>query len=121
MQLELGKFFIKDVQFADKTFIEQGTLYINKYELQEYLKEDRNIQDVDIELARPGESVRIVPIKDIVQPRYKVNGRGQVFPGFIGGMETVGEGVTHVLEGCAVATTGKIVNFQEGIDMRVGS
>lgn len=115
MQLELGKFFIKDVQFADKTFIEKGTLYVNKYELQEYLKEDHNIQDVDIELARPGESVRIVPIKDIVQPRYKVKGGGQVFPGFIGGMETVGEGVTHVLEGCAVTTTGKIVNFQEGI------
>lgn len=115
MQLELGKFFIKDVQFADKTFIEKSTLYINKHELQEYLKEDSNIQDVDIELARPGESVRIVPIKDIVQPRYKVKGGGQIFPGFIGGMETVGEGVTHVLEDCAVATTGKIVNFQEGI------
>lgn len=115
MQLELGKIKIKDVQFADKTFIDKGTLYINKQELQEYLKEDTNIQDVDIELARPGESVRIIPIKDIVQPRYKVKGSGQVFPGFIGGLETVGEGLTHVLEGCAVATSGKIVNFQEGI------
>ena len=115
MQLELGKFKITDMQFADQTGLENGILYINKQELQEYLKEDTNIQEVDFDLARPGESVRIVPIKDIVQPRYKVKGQGQVFPGFIGGFETVGEGRTHVIENCAVATCGKIVNFQEGI------
>lgn len=115
MQLELGKFKITDVQFAEQTVIKEGTLYINKRELQDYLKGDSNIEDVDIDLARPGESVRIIPIKDIVQPRYKVKGGGQVFPGFIGGLETVGEGVTHILEDCAVVTCGKIVNFQEGI------
>jgi glycine reductase complex component B subunit alpha and beta len=115
MQLELGKFKITDVQFAEQTVIKEGVLYINKEELQDYLKEDPNISEVDIELARPGESVRIIPIKDIVQPRYKVKGGGQIFPGFIGGLETVGEGVTHVLEDCAVATCGKVVNFQEGI------
>ncbi|NLC38791.1 MAG: beta-aspartyl-peptidase, partial [Clostridia bacterium] len=71
MKLELGKIKVNNVEFADKTFIEKGTLYINKEELIEYLKEDSNIQEVDIDLARPGESVRIVPIKDIVQPRYK--------------------------------------------------
>ncbi|MEI7885749.1 MAG: glycine/sarcosine/betaine reductase component B subunit [Clostridia bacterium] len=115
MKLELGKFKITDVQFAEQTAIKAGILYINKKELQDYLKEDSNIADVDIDLARPGESVRIIPIKDIVQPSYKVKGEGQVFPGFIGGFETVGEGVTHILEDCAVATCGRIVNFQEGI------
>jgi sarcosine reductase len=115
VKLELGKIKVNNVEFADKTFIEKGTLYINKEELIEYLKEDSNIQEVDIDLARPGESVRIVPIKDIVQPRYKVEGTGQVFPGFIGDLDNVGEGRTQVLEGCVVATSGKIVNFQEGI------
>lgn len=115
MQLEVGKIYIKDLAFSEETHIENGVLYINKKELQEYLKEDQNIKDVDIEFARPGESVRIVPIKDIVQPRYKVDGRGQVFPGFISDVETVGEGKTYILEDCAVITSGKIVNFQEGI------
>lgn len=90
MQLEIGKFKITDVQFSDKTSIKNGVLYINKKELGDYLKEDSNIADVDFDLARPGESVRIIPIKDIVQPMYKVKGDGQVFPGFIGGFETVG-------------------------------
>lgn len=115
MHLELANFKIKDVQFSDTTTVKDGVLLINKTELQDYLLEDPNIESIDIDLARPGESVRIIPIKDIIQPRYKVKGNGQVFPGFIGGFETVGEGVTHVLEDCAVATCGKIVNFQEGI------
>jgi glycine reductase complex component B subunit alpha and beta len=118
MRLELANFKIKDIQFSDKTYLEKGTLFINKIELQEYLEEDENIEKVEIDLARPGESIRIIPIKDIIQPRYKVSGGGQVFPGFIGGFETVGEGTTNVLEDCAVTTCGKIVNFQEGlIDM----
>ena len=36
-------------------------------------------------------------------------------PGFVSKVETVGNGVTHVLKGAAVVTTGKIVGFQEGI------
>lgn len=115
MELEIGRIKIRNVQFSEKTFIEKGVLYINKNELIQYLKEDSNIEDVDIDIARPGESVRIIPIKDIVQPKIKVNGKGQVFPGIISDVDTVGEGVTHILEGCAVVTTGKIVNFQEGI------
>lgn len=115
MKLEVGKIRIKDAQFADKTYIENNILHISKEELRKYLLEDSNIKDVDFDIARPGESVRIVPIKDIVQPIYKVSGPGQVFPGWIGDVESVGEGVTHMLEGCAVVTCGKMVNFQEGI------
>lgn len=115
MRLELGKIRIHDVLFADRTHIEGGILYIDKKELQGYLMEDSNIQAVDIDIARPGESVRIIPVKDIVQPRVKVRGSGQVFPGFISDVDTVGEGVTHILDGCAVVTSGQIVSFQEGI------
>ena len=115
LELKLDKILIHDVQFSDKTYVENNVLYINKIELIGYLKEDDNIQDVDIEIARPGESIRIIPIKDISQPRVKVSGSGQVFPGIVSDVDTVGEGCTKVLEGCAVVTSGKIVNFQEGI------
>ena len=113
--VEVGKVMVRDIRFADRTRIESGVLHIDKNELVKYLKEDVNIKDVDIDIARPGESVRIIPVKDIIQPRIKVKGCGQVFPGFISDVDSVGEGVTHVLEGCAVVTCGKIVNFQEGI------
>lgn len=115
MKLEVGKIKIKDAQFAEKTYIEENILYINKDELRKYLMEDDNIKSIDFDIARPGESVRIIPIKDIVQPIYKVSGPGQVFPGWISDVDTVGEGITHILEGCAVVTCGKMVNFQEGI------
>lgn len=115
MKLQLSKFHVRDIQFADQSAFRDGVLYVNKEELAAYLMEDENIRSVEFEIARPGESTRIVPIKDIVQPRYKVSGPGQVFPGYVGDVETVGEGVTHVLEDCCVATSGQIVAFQEGI------
>ena len=104
MKLTLNKFHVQDIQFAEASSFCHGVLYINKAELAEYLMEDTNIHSVDFDIARPGESVRIVPIKDVVQPRYKQSGTGQVFPGFVGDVETVGNGETNVLEDCAVAT-----------------
>jgi len=70
---------------------------------------------VDIDLAKPGEEVRIIPVKDVIEPRVKVEGPGGVFPGFISKVTTVGSGRTHVLKNTAVVTTGTIVGFQEGI------
>jgi glycine reductase len=76
---------------------------------------DPRIASIDIELAKPGEEVRIVPVKDVIEPRVKVEGKGGMFPGWISKVETVGSGRTHVLKGACVVTTGKIVGFQEGI------
>lgn len=115
MRLDLGYIFIKDVQFGNQTKVENGTLYVNKEELISLIKEDEHIKDVHVELARPGESVRITPVKDVIEPRVKVEGKGGIFPGMVAKVDTVGSGKTNVLKGCAVVTTGKIVGFQEGI------
>ena len=118
MKLTLKNFQVKDICFGSESKFENGILHVNAQELEAYLKEDSNIDHVDFDVAHPGESTRIIPIKDIIQPRYKESGSGQIFPGFIGSVETVGNGVTCVLENCCVATCGKIVAFQEGlIDM----
>jgi glycine reductase complex component B subunit alpha and beta len=115
MRLELGKIFIKDIQFAAQTKVENGVLYVNKEELINEISGDERIASIDFEIARPGEEVRIIPVKDVVEPRVKVEGNGGIFPGFINKVDTVGSGRTHVLKGAAVVTTGKIVGFQEGI------
>lgn len=120
MRLELGKIKIKDIQFGEKTVVKEGTLYVNEAELVRILKEDNRIADVDVELARPGESIRIITVKDVIEPRVKVSGRGCIFPGILGKPETVGEGRTHVLDGVCVITAGKIVGFQEGIIDMIG-
>lgn len=115
MRLELGEILIKDVQFSDVCKVENGILYVSKEEISALVLEDDHIKNVTVDLARPGEEVRITPVKDVIQPRVKVEGNGGIFPGVISEVETVGEGRTHVLEGAAVVTCGKIVGFQEGI------
>ncbi|MDK2794561.1 MAG: glycine reductase complex component subunit alpha and beta, partial [Caldanaerobacter sp.] len=115
MRLEIGNIYIKDVVFSDVTKVKDGVLYLNKEEIIKALKQDSRLERVDIEIAKPGEEVRIIPVKDVIEPRVKVRGKGGIFPGFISKVETVGEGRTHVLKGTAVVTTGRIVGFQEGI------
>ncbi len=115
MRLELGHILIKDVQFGDETKVDNGVLYVNKEELIQLIKEDEHLSSVDVELARPGESVRITPVKDVIEPRVKVDGPGGIFPGVLSKVTTVGSGRTNVLKGAAVVTAGKIVGFQEGI------
>lgn len=115
MKLELGNIFIKDIQFAAKSEVKDGVLYVCKEDIQKLVLEDETIKSVELDIARPGESVRILPVKDVIEPRVKVEGPGGIFPGVINKVDTVGSGKTHVLKGCAVVTTGKIVAFQEGV------
>lgn len=115
MRLEIGNIIIKDLQFGPETKVENGVLYVNKEELLKEVSGDERIASIDFDIARPGEEVRIIPVKDVIEPRVKVEGNGGIFPGFINKVDTVGSGRTHVLKGAAVVTTGKIVGFQEGI------
>ena len=115
MRLELVKIEIKDVRFGERAGVENGVLYIDKEEITALVLEDEHIRSVGIELARPGEEIRITPVKDVIEPRAKVSGPGGIFPGFISKVNTTGEGVTQTLSGAAVITCGKIIGFQEGI------
>ncbi len=114
MKLEIGNIFIKSIQFSESTKVENGILHVNKTELLEELSDPR-LSDINVDLALPGEDVRIIPVKDVIEPRVKVSGEGEVFPGMTGDVVTVGSGRTHVLKGAAVVTCGRIVGFQEGI------
>jgi glycine reductase len=115
LKLELGYVYIKDILFSDVSKVENGVLHVNKEELKALVMQDEVIKSVEFDIAKPGESVRITPVKDVIEPRVKVEGTGQVFPGTLNKVETVGNGKTNVLKGAAVVTTGKIVGFQEGI------
>ncbi len=115
MKLELGYIHITDIQFADESKVENGVIYVNREELRALLLEDESLKSVDFEIAKPGDSIRIMPVKDVIEPRVKVQGPGNMFPGVLSKVETVGSGRTNVLRGSGVVTTGKIVAFQEGI------
>lgn len=115
MKLELGKIHIKDVQLGPVTKIENGVLYVNQEELAAEVLTDDRLIGCRIELAKPGESVRITPVKDVIEPRLKVEGPGVVFPGIMGKVQEVGSGKTYCMDGVCVVTVGKIVGFQEGV------
>ena len=114
MKLELGYIDIKDIQFASESKVENGVIYVNAEELKALLLEDEHIASVELDIARPGESVRIMPVKDVIEPRVKVEGPGNIFPGTLAKVEAVGSGRTNVLRGSAIVTTGKIVARVEG-------
>ncbi len=114
MNLKLDIIEIKDVCFSSKTEVKNGVLHINKEELLEHIA-DTAFTKIDVELAKPGESTRIIPVKDVIEPRIKEASDAGFFPGFFGKFDSCGEGVTKVLRGTAIVTTGTIVGFQEGV------
>lgn len=115
MKLEVGYIHVNDIRIGTEAKFEDGTVYVDPKALEAVVLEDERITAVAFDVARPGESVRITPVKDVIEPRVKVDGPGGIFPGVISKVGTVGSGKTHVLKGAAVVTTGKIVGFQEGV------
>lgn len=115
MKLELGKIKINEIQFAEKSYVENGVLYVNKAEVEALVLEDDKLIGCKLEIATPGESTRITPVKDVIEPRVKIEG-GEIFPGILGKVSPqVGSGKTKALDGMCVITVGRIVGFQEGV------
>ena len=119
MKLELGFIEIKDIQFSNECKVEDGILYVDAEAVKSFVYQDDDVKaclkSISFDIAKPGQSVRITPVKDVIEPRVKVEGPGGIFPGVIAKVDTVGSGKTHVLRGMAIVTAGKIVGFQEGI------
>ncbi|MDR1801243.1 MAG: glycine/sarcosine/betaine reductase component B subunit [Lachnospiraceae bacterium] len=115
MRLEMGHIHIKDIRFSEESKIVDGVLFVCEDEIRKIVLEDEKIKSVTFDIAKPGESTRITPVKDVIEPRVKVEGRGGIFPGVIAKVDTVGSGKTYALKGMAVVTAGRIVGFQEGI------
>lgn len=115
MKLEHRRINIKDIQLGNETKVNDGVLTVNKEDLISKLKEDSNVEEVKIDVARPGEKVRIIPVKDVIEPRVKIEGEGNGFPGVSTEMAQLGDGKVNILHGAAIVTVGDIVGFQEGV------
>ena len=105
MKLEIGNFQVKDVVFGEKTMFNNGVLTINKEEAMDFIREDEHITKLDLVIAKPGENTRIVPVKEAVEPRIRLDGRA-VFPGVTGDVKAAGNGRIHALKGCSVLGVG---------------
>src|SRR5262245_37827031 len=102
MRLTLAYHTISDVQYGDTTRLDGTTLRVDQEALRQYLLEDQRLASIDMHIVRPGESCRFGVVYDILEPRAKEPGTGPDFPGILGPIEAVGQGLTHVLQGAAV-------------------
>ena len=62
MSLELRNVDIKDVVFGKENKIADQILHINIEDPSSVIMEDKRIKSVSFDLARPGESIRILPV-----------------------------------------------------------
>ena len=116
------KVAVTDLRFSSATRLEDGKLLIDRDELTTVLRADPHIKDVKLAIARPGESVRIIPVKDVIEPRLSGIPGYPTFPGVLSPWNPDADGVPSgeiaSLRGMVVTTVGSIVGFQEGlIDM----
>jgi len=118
VKLELGNFYVKDIEFGEETAYSDGILTINKEEALEVVFKDDHITEADLRIVKPGDMVRLVPVKEAIEPRFRVGG-GPVFPGVTGKLRQAGEGQTLCLKDMSVLVVGKHWGgFQDGlIDM----
>ena len=103
MKLEIGTFYVNDVISSNVTSYENETLKLNIEEILKEILSDRAIINASIEIAKPGDSTRIVGYRDIIEPRIKISGKGVCYPGVCNrSAETVGSGTTFRLDGVGV-------------------
>ena len=112
-------FAVKDVTLDASTRFQDNVLRISESEIRALVLEDKNIKDAYIELARPGESTRIIHVLDAVEPRCKAEPASACFPGFLGPPSTVGEGTTHRLAGVALLIIGTEMHIPIGGEVGV--
>ncbi|RGS76083.1 glycine/sarcosine/betaine reductase component B subunit [Coprococcus sp. AF21-14LB] len=115
MRLEIGNFYVKDIVFGKELSLKDGILTINKEDALNFIREDDRITEAELYIAKPGDKIRMCPVKEAIEPRVRPDGRG-AFPGYTGDLTKAGEGVTYALKNCSVLVVGKHWGgFQDGV------
>ena len=107
MRLEIASYPIDEVVFGETTRLDDRRLTVSGDEIKQAIAHPA-IRDVTLDVVRPGESARITQISDVVEPRIKVSGGGDVFPGLLGPVEAVGQGRTNRIANLAVMVSGEV-------------
>src|SRR5688572_30142173 len=113
MRLDLGCVQIENICFGATTAIENRVLSINREEVVSLLEREPLFERVEIELAHPGESCRIIRVLDVLEPRYRMNGPN--FPGALDSIGLVGDGQTRALKNVAVIETDQLATRSRNI------
>lgn len=72
------------------------------------------IEAVRVDVVRPGDSVRIANVLDVVEPAVRVDDPAATFPGALGDLSLAGRGRTNRLEGVGVVPVARLAGLAEG-------
>lgn len=111
--LEIKDYELQKICFGPHSIWQDGVLSLNEDELRAYCLEGIAGISIKFEIARPGESIRIVHITDTIMPVWKES--GSTFPGWMPGEDLCGEGILHRVSGMTVMQTCQYPGIQEGI------
>jgi len=114
-ELEFNYIDIEDIVFSDKTCVEGKRLMVCQQEIVDLVLQETKIESVKLDIALPGESTRILSVKDVIEPRVKLDKEGGYFGGVMWPVDNIGSGKTLVLRGASVMMTGPFEDFMEGI------
>jgi sarcosine reductase len=113
MRLELATYPVHRIESGSKIGWSSGVLTYDPTALTDLICQDRRIRAVKIEATHPGDAARLINVHDVLEPRIKVEGAGQTYPGICGRqITTVGSGRTHRLAGMGLV---ECVDAPEGI------
>lgn len=122
LELTVEEHTVTEINLGARTALEGSRLTVRVADLQAFVHEEEALAGVDVAVARPGESVRIIHALDAVEAMAKVAGPGTVYPGFLGPAVTVGHGTTKKLTGMLVLSTTEFpeptsggLGYREGI------
>ncbi|WP_102348885.1 glycine/sarcosine/betaine reductase component B subunit [Bacillus sp. Marseille-P3661] len=121
MQLNINHYPVHSVSWGESTHYIDGQLVVNRDELLAHLEKSGELKDVnikDIALVSPGTKTRIINIFDIFPARARL-GEGAVdYPGILGPVQSVGDGVTASLENFAVlSVSSEYDKYHKVLDM----
>jgi len=114
LRLEVHEHPVTDIVFGKQTVLEGTRLTVCVTDLKVIAHQEDALADIDVAVARPGESVRIIHALDAVEAMAKVAGPGTVYPGFLGPAVTVGRGTTKKLTGMLILSTTEFPDATSG-------
>src|SRR5690348_16438580 len=109
MRLQIDWTAVAAVTTGSRTRLAGHALEIDISELRSLLETVPRLGRVQIDLAQPGESCRIVRVFDVFAPRAKEDG-GEDFPGVVGALARVGSGLTRAIGNVAVVVTDQQID-----------
>ena len=106
MRLEVATYRVSALEWRPQTVLDGERLSVNRSEIEDLVRNPEAFASSAVDIARPGESVRLLNVIDAVGPLLKVAGDSCAYPGVAGPAVTAGSGITHRLDGVSVVTCG---------------